>query len=158
MKIANLSPDSKIWIYQSNRKFTDSEVAQITEKGSEFISLWNSHGNMLKAAIEVKHNLFVIFGVDEIQAKASGCSIDKSVAFIKEIEARLKVSLLDRMQIAYKKEDEITSSHLMEFELQLKSGHLNENTIVFNNLVTTKEEFDSSWELPVKDSWHKSLL
>lgn len=158
MKINTLSPDSKVWIYQSNRKFSDSEVTEITNKGVEFISLWNAHGSMLKAAVEVLHKQFIVFVVDENQAKASGCSIDKSVAFIREIQDVFNVVLLDRMQIAYKNENEINTIPFSEFESLLKSGDLTENTIVFNNLVATKAEFDTSWEAPVKESWHKSLL
>ncbi len=158
MKISNLAPDSKIWIYQANRELTDIEVAEITNKGAEFISTWNTHGSMLKAAIEVLHNQFVVFAIDENQAKASGCSIDKSVAFIREIQDNYDVILLDRMQIAYKSENGVNTIPLAEFESLLKSGDLTENTIVYNNLVGTKAEFDASWETPVKESWHKSLL
>lgn len=158
MKITNLAPDSKIWIYQSSRKFSESEVVEITEKGAQFITNWNAHGSMLKAAVEVLYNQFIIFAVDENQAKASGCSIDKSVAFIRDIEGQYNVILLDRMQIAYKNGSGIVTAPFSEFESLLKSGKLTEDTIVFNNLVSTKAEFESSWETPVKESWHRSLL
>lgn len=154
----NFSPDSKIWIYQSSREFTETEAAEIREKGAAFVSGWNAHGSQLKAAVEVFHNRFIVFTVDENYAKASGCSIDSSVAFIKSIESDYGVNLLDRMQVAYKDNDTINSVALSDFESLLKAGVLNENIIVYNNLVATRVEFEASWEAPVKESWHKVLL
>ena len=152
------SPESKIWIYQCSREFTNDEVTEIAQKGEVFISRWHAHESRLEAAMEIVYNRFIIFAVDEDHAQASGCSIDKSVAFIKETEAFYNVSLLDRMQVAFKNNGIITTSPLSEFEKLLKSGLLNDNTIVFNNLVATKKEFDNNWEVPLKNSWHSRLI
>ena len=153
-----MSPDSKVWIYQSSREFTENEKAEIMERGAAFVSGWNAHGRMLKAAIEVLHKRFILFTVDESYAMATGCSIDKSVAFIKDIEKAFSINLLDRMQIAYKNNNTINTTSLSDFENLLKTGLVNENTIVYNNLVATQSEFETSWETTVKESWHKALL
>jgi hypothetical protein len=34
----------------------------------------------------------------------------------------------------------------------LENGKINDDTIVFNNLVSTKAEFETNWETPLKDS------
>ena len=153
-----MSPDSKVWIYQSSREFTENERAEIMERGAAFVSGWNAHGTKLKATIEVLYKRFVLFTVDESYAMASGCSIDKSVAFIKDIEKAFNVNLLDRMQVAYKNNNTINTTTLSDFENLLKTGLVNENTIVYNNLVATRSEFETSWETTVKESWHKALL
>ena len=31
-------------------------------------------------------------------------------------------------------------------------------TIVFNNMVATKEDFENKWEVPARESWHKRFL
>jgi len=36
----------------------------------------------------------------------------------------------------------------------VKEKAVNENTIVFNNLVNTIEEFNEDWEIPAGESWH----
>ena len=93
--IKNIPPDSKVWVYQSNRKLTDSEVETISNSGLAFIEQWAAHGASLKASFDVLYNRFIILSVDEKQAMASGCSIDSSIRFIKEIEKLLNINFND---------------------------------------------------------------
>lgn len=155
MNYKEMPPDSRVWIYQSTRGLSQKEIEEINIKGQDFIEQWTAHGKLLKASFEIFYDRFLIFFVDEKQAIASGCSIDKSVNFVKEIEKKFNLNLFDRMAVAYKKGNEIISCRLNEFEKLLQKGIVNENTIVFNNLVQSKAEFDKSWEVPVKESWHK---
>jgi hypothetical protein len=39
----NLPEDSKIWIYQSNRKFSDDEMIDIENDLKTFIENWSAH-------------------------------------------------------------------------------------------------------------------
>jgi hypothetical protein len=151
--LSQLSQNSRIWIYQSSRAFTADEVHQINTLATEFVNTWSAHGAALKAAAEILHNRFLVIGVDEQQATASGCSIDKSVALVKKIEADFNTDLLDRMQIAYRKEGELKTCKLPQVSNLLEKGELTENTIIFNNLVTTKKDWETNWEIPLKDSW-----
>ena len=32
------------------------------------------------------------------------------------------------------------------------------NTVVFNNLVTTKAEYENYWEVPASESWHGQFM
>ena len=153
-----MSSDSRVWIYQSNRQFTIEETAEIKEKAEGFIETWTAHGQLLKAAVEIFYNLFIVIFVDEKQATASGCSIDDSVDFIKEIEKTFSTSLFDRMIVAYKKENKIFTCKRNEFEKLLAEEAINNKTIVFNNLVNTKSEFETNWEIPLAKSWHQQLL
>ena len=142
---------SRVWIYQSNRKFTSAEIELIKNKSEEFVSQWTSHDQLMKACIEVFHNLFIVVCVDEKTAPASGCGIDKSVKFIQRLEKDFFVSLLDRMNVAYRKDGKIYSSPVSELK---NSGA----ETVFNNLVQTKEELEKNWEVPIEKSWHKQFL
>jgi len=155
---SDLPFDARVWIYQSNRKLSKNEISDITRKGREFIQNWTSHGSSLKAAIELFYDHFVVVFVDEKQAAASGCSIDKSFQFIKELEVDYEIILLDRTIVAYRENDEIISCRIDEFEKLIKQGEVDENTIVFNNLVDTRKDFDTRWEVLLKDSWHRHLL
>ena len=142
---------SRVWVYQSGREFTSSEVESIRKKAEEFISQWTSHDQLMKASIEIFHNLFVVVCVDEKTAPASGCGIDKSVKFIQELEKELSVSLMDRMQAACRSNGKIISCKLPELK-----DHKGET--VFNNLVHTKEELEKNWEVPIEKSWHKQFI
>lgn len=151
--LSQLSPNSRIWIYQSSREFTANEIQKINALATEFVNTWSAHGAALKAAAEVLHKRFLVIGVDEQQAAASGCSIDKSVALVKKIEADFNTNLLDRMQIAYRSGNEIKTFKLPQASSLLEKAELTENTVIFNNLVTTKKDWDEKWEVTLKDSW-----
>lgn len=153
-----LPPHSRIWIYQSNREFNERETIEIKNKSFQFIDQWTSHGKTMNAAIEIFHHRFIVIAVDEQTAPASGCGIDKSVRFIQELEKDYSLTLLDRMQIAYKKDNQINYCSINEFEAFIQRGQINENTVVFNNIVSTKKEFETNWETALKTSWHSKFI
>jgi hypothetical protein len=154
----SLSKDSRVWIYQCNRELTHSESQFVESKINDFVSQWTSHQQELKAWGKFFHNRFIVIMVDEQQAGASGCSIDKSVALVKEIEQQVNADFFDRFNFAYLENENILSVSKIDFELLFKEGRINSDTIVFNNLVKTKEEFESKWKVKVKDSWHKNFV
>ena len=147
---AQMPPHSRTWVYQSDREFTDEEIKSIQQKADQFTEEWTAHNLQLRACCVILHKFFIVLIVDEQQAEASGCSIHKSVHFLKKLETEYHISLFDRMKIAYKVGDKIHLSSRYEFE---KLQTVNEHTIVFNNLIGTKRELESSWEIPLKDSW-----
>lgn len=153
-----MSPNSRVWIYQADKEFLPEQEKEILKEGEKFISSWAAHGQKLKASFNIFYHRFIVIVVDEAQAMASGCSIDKCVHFMQQLEKQFSLSLLDRMNIAYKADDKVRSCSLPEFNSKIAKGEISENTIVFNNLVTSKAEFDKGWETPLKNSWHKQLL
>jgi hypothetical protein len=152
------SKNSRVWVYQANRKLTETEARNIQERLNDFTTGWTAHNNQLKAAAEVRYNRFLILIVDESQAGASGCSIDKSVNFIKQIEKEFNINLLDRFNLAYREENEVLSAPRHDFEEMLKQGTITTETIVFNNMVQNLNELQTKWEVPFKDSWHAQLF
>jgi hypothetical protein len=152
------SENSRVWVYQSNKKLTDEEVQQLQHQLDSFTIGWTAHNNQLKAKAEIRYNRFLILIVDESQAGASGCSIDKSVNFIKQIEEQYNIKLLDRFNLAYRDGSEVLSAPRHDFEEMLKNGSINTNTIVFNNMVQNLKELQAKWEVPFKDSWHIQLF
>jgi hypothetical protein len=154
----NLPATSRVWIYQANRILTDGEVSKANELIQGFLPQWKSHGKDLAASIEVLHNLFIVVTADEGVEAPSGCSIDSSVKLVKEIAATLNVDFFDRLVIPYLQNDKIQLLKMFQFQEKLKAGELNEDTVVFNNLVDSKAKLESAWVVPVKESWHKQLL
>lgn len=47
---------------------------------------------------------------------------------------------------------------MSDLGVMYEKGELTDNTIVFNNTITTKKEFDLAWKISLKDSWHKQLV
>jgi len=153
-----LPAHARVWIYQADRQLTNSEQEEINTITKHFILNWAAHGQVLKATIELHYDRFLVIIVDEQHANATGCSIDKSFSLVKDIEQKYSVSLLDRLYVAYREGDKISSCMLDEFERKLQSNELTKDTIVFNNMVATKGDFESKWEVPVRESWHADLV
>jgi hypothetical protein len=156
--VYNMPFNARLWVYQSNRLLSEVEVKSIENSGLDFINNWTAHGASLKASFDVLYSRFVVIAVDEAQALASGCSVDKSVHFIKDLEKQLNLNFFDRMQVAYRKGNEIAACSLSEFEKLVAQGFVNESTIVFNNMVNNKTTFDIDWEVPLKQSWQSRVL
>ncbi|MGM0635182.1 MAG: ABC transporter ATPase [Bacteroidota bacterium] len=155
----NELPDhARIWIYQANRSFTEEEQDEIRIRISSFLEEWTAHGSSLKAGFQLKYKRFIILGLDQSQASASGCSIDASVHFIQELEKRYEVDLLDKMNVTFKQGKFLAYKDLKEFKKMVKNKAVSANTIVFNNLVNNKGEFEDAWEVPLSESWHSRFL
>jgi chemotaxis regulatin CheY-phosphate phosphatase CheZ len=154
----DLPEHSKIWIYQANRKLSDEEVNEITEATKEFVENWTAHGTSLEASFVMKYNRFIILAVNQDFHPATGCSIDSSVQFIQNLEAKYEIDLLDKMNVTYKTGEFIAFKTLIEFKQLAKSKSVSENTIVFNNLVNTIEEWQDFWEVPANESWHSRFF
>lgn len=158
MQYQELAENSRVWIYQASRDLSEKEVEEILAYGREFIANWATHGKELKAAFEIFYKRFIVLFADENEIKASGCSIDSSVHFMQKIQEAYQIELFDRMDIAFRTSNGIDSMRLHDFQNALNKGLLTEETVVFNNLVENKADFEQNWEVPLKESWHKQLI
>lgn len=154
----SLPEESRIWIYQSNRKFHDKEMAVIEKDLQDFLEKWSAHGTSLESSYQLKYNRFVILAVNQEVQSVTGCSIDASVEFIQGLERKFDVELLDKMNVTFKLGEHIAHKPLIDFKKMVKDKAVTENTIVFNNLINTIEEFNESWEVAAADSWHSRFF
>jgi hypothetical protein len=154
----NLPNNSRVWIYQSEREFNQKEIEIISAKAEEFINSWTRHGDNLKGSFTIKYNQFLVLAVDESFNTVSGCSIDSSVRFVQQLEKELRLDLMNKMNITFKDNETINLVKLSDFQQFAKDKKISLETIVFNNMVNTKEDFENNWEIPAKQSWHKRFL
>ena len=158
LKFKDLPDDSRIWIYQCNRSFSEQELEEISNGLNAFLTQWTAHGSDLKAGFEIRYNRFIIIGLDQSAASASGCSIDASVHYIQSLEKVFKVDLMDKMNVSYKQSEYIAYKNLKDFKKMAKQNAVSKNTVVFNNLVATKKEYMQNWEVPASESWHARFI
>ena len=157
--LALLSPQAKVWIYVASRRLSPEEMAWIQARAQAFLAQWQAHGAPLRAALEVREGYFLFLAVDESQTVASGCSIDRSVAFIRELGQALDVDFFDRMRFAYR--DARGSVQVLDsqaFSQAYAQGKLNTKTKVFNPLCQTLQDLEQGWELELEQSWHKNFI
>lgn len=140
------SNDLRIWNYIPERKLTTSEVEYILKKGYEFAHSWQVHGAPLKSEVIVQNNALLTVVVDNDMAAASGCSIDKSIAFVQALEKELGVSFMNRMKLLYALADDI---HIGDHR---KLEDVPDYAVVFNHLAADRKDYESEWSL-AKESW-----
>ena len=147
-------PDSsRMWIYQADRPFTDKELQEVEQAAKAFADSWREHGKELKASYSIKHKQFLILAVDESHAEASGCSIDDSVAFVRNIEQHLGVQLLSRSNVALLVGGKVTIRPLDKIKTGIDEGKINKDTLVFNGFINKMADFRNSWTQPAVESW-----
>lgn len=145
--------ESKVWIYQCNRKLTEGECLEINMTLKNFVSLWKSHGNPVKGFGSVLFHQFLLVMADESTTGVSGCSTDSSVRLMKDIESKYGISLFDRLTLAFLINDDIVTIPLANFQQAIKDGMVNEETLYFNNTILTKEALENEWLIPIRKSW-----
>jgi hypothetical protein len=151
--------ESRVWIYQASKPFSEADVPHVNEDIEAFCRQWTSHNQELKAIGGVMHDLFVVLVVDETRASTSGCSIDKSVAFVKNLEQKYHCTLLERSNIAWLDDkEEIHTMPLSDLKPALSDGRINLNTRVFDNLVANRKDYIQRWTVPLGQSWMKRFV
>jgi hypothetical protein len=153
-----ISEESRIWIYQSNRTLSPTEISEIESKIKDFLISWTAHGIDLQASFIIKYSRFIVITLNESFNIATGCSIDSSVRFIQELEIEYDISLLDKMNVSYRHGEFIAYKPLIEFKKMIKNRSISKKTIVFNNLINSKSEFLNNWEVPMEESWHNRFF
>ncbi|MDC1010000.1 ABC transporter ATPase [Flavobacteriaceae bacterium] len=149
----NIPDDSRVWIYQSNRDFTDLDIKIIKNKTTFFIDNWKAHGNDLQASYLIKERRFLVIAVNEKFNPIGGCSIDYSLQLVNDISNTINLDLLDRLLVNYRSENKIKSISLKDLKNKIKNRSFLPETIIFNTTVKTKKELSTDFELKISSSW-----
>jgi len=158
VQFSELNENSRIWIYPSNRPFTQDEAPLLQKLIADFLSKWTAHNKELEAGYEITYDRFIVIGLNQEAVSASGCSIDSSVRFIQQLELQFDLELLDKMNVTFKQGNFFVHKTLKDFREMAKKNAISKNTIVFNNLVDTKQAYKDFWEVPASESWHNRFI
>jgi hypothetical protein len=153
----SLPATSRIWIFQSSRKFTFEEKNILTAHLQAFTQSWTTHGHPMQASFEIPFDHFVVLAADEGYNAASGCSIDDSVRTIKTVAAQIGVDFFNRSLVAFQTDAGIDLIALDQLKSAHASGRWNAGTMTFNNLIATKAQL-SQWRVPAGSTWLKRHL
>jgi len=148
-----LPEHSRLWIYQAARELTGAEVAKAEQIVKGFTEQWAAHGQALKSSFQVCHNRFLVLGVDQQHHAPTGCSIDSSVAVVRELEREFGTSFFERMLIPFRIGGKIEVLPMQQIKQKVASGEILPETPTFNNLVSNKAEWEKGWEVPAKETW-----
>lgn len=150
--------ESRIWVYQSNVDFTESDIHYINNKSSVFVDNWMAHNMELQASFRIMYNRFLVIAVNEEYNPIGGCSIDYSLQLVKDISKNINKNLLDRLLVSYRKGSIIESITLKELKNNLRSGSISTETVIFNMTVNTKKELNNNFEIKLSSSWLSKFI
>lgn len=153
MKLENLKPSSRLWIYQSDRFLTEEECSKIEEAGKVFIENWTAHGSSLEAGIEVRDRCFILIAVDEQIANATGCSIDKSVHFVSDLGSKLGVDFFNRLNLVVQIDEQLEILSYSQIESKVDRGELQSSSLVYSNTLSILGDLNAKWKVPLSESW-----
>jgi hypothetical protein len=148
----------RIWIYTLSKELTAEQLTDFKNRCQNFVSSWTAHDIALDAAFELYQDRLLIFKVDETKYNASGCSIDKQVRFVKELEQVFSLELLNRLLVAYEKNNEVQVVKPSQIPELLASKEINENTLIFNNTISQSADLVNNWKQPLNQTWLSKYL
>jgi hypothetical protein len=148
---------NKVWAYIISKPLSDSELDQLQKAGKTFVDHWTAHENKLSGTFEIFKKRIIIVKVNEDVNAASGCSIDKLTRFIKVSEPMFGVELMNRLLVAYKKDNEIEILHSSKVKELLEQNLISENTVIYNTAIASEHELQN-WEQPLKSTWLSKYL
>lgn len=150
---ADFSDQSRVWIYQSSRPFSEKEELEINEQLHHFYTQWQAHGAPVKGWAALLFRRFIVMMADETQVAVSGCSTDSSVRVIKSLERQYEVNLFDRLSITFLVKGQPEVLPMGQVQYAIDKGYINGETLLFNNLVISKEDMMKNWLQPLHYSW-----
>lgn len=157
-KIDSYHPNSKLWIYTVKEILTDEMSNEIAKRLEAFCQNWTAHNKELRAFWNMYDNRIILLGVDEHLNPASGCSIDKSVHLLQDIEKEMNINFFDRMLFSYTDGSKIHTLSRDEFQQAIDEQKINLETMVVNTLAKNLEEWAIIGIQRLEDSWMKNLF
>jgi len=152
-KLKSMNPSSKIWVYTSKSNINEDNAKIINLFAETFINQWESHGNKVNGNIEIVDDYFIVVAADEECDTMCGRAKDAIFRLIKEIEFETDLIFTDRMTVALKIDDKISTSNYNDVKEKLENDVFPENTKIYNPLITTLKEYNESFIQVISDSW-----
>jgi hypothetical protein len=156
-KMSEMPDHARVWIYQASRFLSEQEMDLVQQESSAFVTQWSSHGAQLDATIELIHSRILVIAADEQQAQASGCGIDKSVHFVKELGSKIGVDFFNRTIVLYLKDGMLCDVPLHEFWALRKALIISDDTVVIDTTIRTVGALRSGFQKPFSSSWHAEM-
>ena len=162
MEFDGLPGHARLWVYVADRDLSDAERHALLQALDGFLAGWSAHGSALVAAADVVYGRVLVVGLDEAQAGATGCSIDKLVGFVRTHGEATGIDWFDRHQVVWRQpgEEGWKAARTPEFWALRKAGVVTGATEVVDPLVNSMEAARGAHGVLVTtfdESWHAAM-
>ena len=144
----DLPETSKIYIYPASRKLYPKEVPVVVEK----VNLFLDKLSKTDLFFEIKYDRFLLLFVSDL-TPLSPEENEGLVSLILSMEKLFDIGLLDKVNVCFKQGEYVQLKEISDFKKLIKNKGVSKKTIVFDNLLNTKLEYDCCWEVPANESW-----
>lgn len=146
-----LDSTSRVWIYIADRDLSGAEQDEVIKAGTVFINSWDAHGKELQGRLDIWFDRILIIAVDEKWQEATGCSIDRSVHWIKDLGAKMNIDFFNRMIQPAIIDGQLSFAHINDLRDRIDSG--GEVDAVAQPNPATLDAIKNSWFVPLSESW-----
>ncbi|MEN8123624.1 MAG: ABC transporter ATPase [Bacteroidota bacterium] len=148
-----LNETSKFYVFPSSRKMYPEEFTAINQKVKQFLQ------NLIavNSFFEIKYQRFIIIFISE----ETPLSIDQNeslILLLNTFENEFKISLIDKVKVFFKQGAYVQVKEIPDFKKLIKNKSVSKKTLIFNNFINTKSEYDCCWEVPADESWVSHLF
>ena len=149
----DIMPDeSRTWVYASEHRLTNKQQDYILKSIYDHLKGWEAHNIPLTAGVKIIENHFIIVALDGSKNEASGCSIDTIQNKIQQIESKLSISLLNRLNIFCI----IDYAIVCIPSINLRKN-VNKDTLFYDLTIESKSQIHSFLK-PISDGWCAKLV
>ena len=154
-----LPPDARVWVFAAADRITGDPAAQLLDAVDEWLAEWKAHGEPLTCAREWRDDRFLVIGVDQSTAGASGCSIDALFRILQTLQRQLGTSLVGGGRVFYRNRvGDVESATRAAFTGYAAAGEVDADTLVYDTSLTTAVDYRNRFTLRARDAWHRELL
>lgn len=154
IELSSLPDEAQTWVFGISPALDDQKSSHLLRAVDHFLADWAAHGQPIHAGRDLIEGSFLVIAVDK-QAETSGCSIDRMFGTLRELEARLDVTILDSARVFFRHGDGRPDA-LSRSEFRANADM---HTHVFDTTVSRLGAVRSgSWEKTAGESWHRELL
>ncbi len=158
INFSEIADSSRIWVYQADRTLNNTDIQTIKTFLIPKLEGWAAHQQPLLASFTVLENRFVVVAVDENESLPSGCSIDKSTHWLRELGTILHIDFFDRSMAFLDKNETLQTVQITEVKQVILEGKVSPNTLIYNNLVKIKIDLKNNFKIKAADAWLKRFF
>ena len=154
----NLPDASRIWVFGSDKPLTEEGTTALLKGVDAYLADWKAHGAPLTVASQFRDKRFLVVGVDQSMAGATGCSIDGLFRVLQGLEKQIGTSMVGGGRVFYRAEaGTVQSASRDEIPGLMSSGAITKDTVVFDQSITDLGTFRAAFERRAKESWVRDL-
>jgi hypothetical protein len=144
---AQLPDNARVWVYLSEKAVSTDQQNQIGSFLRTAMKTWAAHGEPLTGGFEFSGNHFLILGVDQAAHLPSGCSIDASMRWIKEINQTFGLDFLFR-SIAIQNDSDISFAPIFGIKKSVSTGIIRADSLIYDQQIQILSEYKTAFLKP----------